>query len=277
MKFCYLDESGIGDEKYAAMVGIIVDHTRMHKTKSEWKEQLDAITKLAGRRIDELHMNSFYPGNGPYRNIDGEIRYKIIESTFKWFASRKHTISISAIDKESFTKNEDLKNTFCNSCWCLMAYHNILQMQKNHQSLDKNKGNTILIFDEEVTEKDNLRALCNADIPLTDDYYCKVGKTPKQRMDQIVDYPYYADSRDVGLIQMADVITYIFRKLIEMMDGHQKEKYTGEKDKLYSLFQLLTPSFMPAGIILPTKGSEFAKLIMQVAPTSFRELINKLR
>jgi len=30
MKFCYLDESGIGDEPYAVMVGIIVDAQRMH-------------------------------------------------------------------------------------------------------------------------------------------------------------------------------------------------------------------------------------------------------
>lgn len=33
MKFCYVDESGTGDEPYAVMVGIVVDTQRMHVTK----------------------------------------------------------------------------------------------------------------------------------------------------------------------------------------------------------------------------------------------------
>jgi|GEM_PF-2882739 hypothetical protein len=33
MKFCYFDESGMGEEPYLVIVGIIVDATRMHITK----------------------------------------------------------------------------------------------------------------------------------------------------------------------------------------------------------------------------------------------------
>lgn len=33
MKFCYFDESGLGEEPYLLVAGIIVDATRMHVTK----------------------------------------------------------------------------------------------------------------------------------------------------------------------------------------------------------------------------------------------------
>jgi len=43
MKFCYIDESGTGDEPYAVMIGVIVDSSRMHVTKKDWAELLSIL------------------------------------------------------------------------------------------------------------------------------------------------------------------------------------------------------------------------------------------
>ena len=38
MKFCYLDESGMGSEPIFVLAGIVVDATRMHITKAAWND-----------------------------------------------------------------------------------------------------------------------------------------------------------------------------------------------------------------------------------------------
>jgi hypothetical protein len=78
MKFCYVDESGTGSEPYAIMVGAIVDSQRMHVTKSHWSFLLSELSKMTKRRVKELHTRDFYRGNSPWRNLDGNIRSKII-------------------------------------------------------------------------------------------------------------------------------------------------------------------------------------------------------
>jgi hypothetical protein len=56
MKFCYIDESGTGEEPYALMVGIIVDTQRMSLTKQHWKGLLAALSEVVGRLISEIRL-----------------------------------------------------------------------------------------------------------------------------------------------------------------------------------------------------------------------------
>jgi hypothetical protein len=40
MKFCYLDESGTGEELFAVMAGIVVDAYRSRITRKDWMDLL---------------------------------------------------------------------------------------------------------------------------------------------------------------------------------------------------------------------------------------------
>jgi hypothetical protein len=102
MKFCYVDESGTGDEPYAVMVGIIVDAKRMHVTKNQWVGLLEFLSSLIGKPVSEIHTRDFYPGNGIWRGLDGEMRSRIITAVFDWLNKRKHLVICSAIDKEEY-------------------------------------------------------------------------------------------------------------------------------------------------------------------------------
>jgi len=51
MKFCYLDESGTGEEPIAVMAGVITDAVRMHVTKSHWAALLNTLSAIAKRDI----------------------------------------------------------------------------------------------------------------------------------------------------------------------------------------------------------------------------------
>jgi hypothetical protein len=60
VKFCYVDESGIGDEPYAAvMVGVIVDSHRMRPTKRDWDELLSDLSNKLDYRVHEIHTRDF--------------------------------------------------------------------------------------------------------------------------------------------------------------------------------------------------------------------------
>jgi hypothetical protein len=151
VKFCYVDESGIGDEPYAAvMVGVIVDSHRMRPTKRDWDDLLSDLSNKLNHRVDEIHTRDFYAGNGRWRNIDGPQRASIIGAIFDWLASRKHTIVFSSLDKTQFAELEqhpffsDIK-----TIWRFLGLHLVLAIQKHHQPMKKNKGNTVLVFDNE--------------------------------------------------------------------------------------------------------------------------------
>lgn len=59
MKFCYLDESGMGDEAILVMAGIIIDAQRMHNTKVVWADFFDNLSSVIGRRVNEYYYNHF--------------------------------------------------------------------------------------------------------------------------------------------------------------------------------------------------------------------------
>src|SRR2546425_4683063 len=66
MNLCYCDESGTGNEPIAVMVGIVVDASRMHLTKADWQDLLVELSRLAGRRIVELHNPGFFSGDSHF-------------------------------------------------------------------------------------------------------------------------------------------------------------------------------------------------------------------
>ena len=219
MKFCYLDESGTGSEPYAVMAGVVVDASRMHLTKNDWAELLDALSRLVGKQLLEIHTSDFYAGNGVWRALPGDIRARIITLIFEWLSERKHDIVYSAVDKEEFY-SERGSGPYADdigSVWRFMALHICLAIQKHFQGLEKNKGNTVLVFDNEEGEASNFIGLIRNPPEWTDSYYKR--KRRQVQLDQIIDVPYLGDSRHVGLIQLADFVSFFLRKYVEIQMG----------------------------------------------------------
>ena len=211
MKFCYFDESGMGDEPYLVVAGIIVDAKRMHVTKDAWADFLEFLSNSANRQVDEFHSRDFYRGNGVWRGIDGAKRARIIEAVLEWVETRKHKCVFSGINKDEYKKNLNKDGRFkqFKSAWCAAAMHCTLQVQKQHQREAKTKGHSVLIFDREVAEETDLSLLIHEPPQWIDTFY---GREEKQTpLDQIVDVPFFADSKHILLAQVADMFAYILR------------------------------------------------------------------
>lgn len=232
VNFCYCDESGTGSEPIAVMVGIVVDSQRMHITKKDWMELLDHLSSIAGRQISELHTRNFYSGAGIWNGLEGPQRAAILTSIFNWLAERKHHVVYSSVCKETYHQNFALQHIpdELNTLWRFLGFHLVLAMQKHCQGEPKNKGNTLFIFDNEKREELRFTDIIKRPPAWSHEYY---GLGRKQKpLDQVVDVPYFGDSRDVALIQLADVASFFLRRYAEIKEGLVPANYADEEHRV---------------------------------------------
>jgi len=273
MKLCYCDESGTGDEPIAVMVGIIVDSQRMHVTKNNWRELLVELSLVVDKPVEELHTRNFYAGNDEWRALRGDQRSAIITLTFNWLQARKHDIVYTSVEKATFyesIKTEKFPNEI-NTIWRFMGLHLLLSVQKAHQRLEKTKGHTIFIFDNEERERIRFTDLIANPPTWTDSYYKK--KKKQQQFDRIIDVPYFGDSTEVYLLQLADFVAFFLRKYAEITGGYSKEKYEHEADKISRWITTLKSCSLSPSIIYPATGRcKCADIFFTHAPEVLRNL-----
>jgi hypothetical protein len=271
MKFCYIDESGIGEEPYAVMVGVITDALRMRPTKSDWEALLSVLSKLAGRTISEFHTRDFYAGNTPWRGLTGQMRAQIIDALIDWINSRKHSLVFVAVDKTRWSSEfmSDSRYADLNTVWRFLGLHLVLSLQKHHQHIPKNKGNTVLIFDNEEKERVRFTDLILNPPAWVDSYYSRTSK--QESFDQIVDAPYFADSTDVPLLQVADFLAYFLRRYAELENGDH-ERYNGERQKVAKWVNKAFARTITKSATYPKRERcDCANLFFEFAPSCLRE------
>jgi len=270
---CYCDESGTGSEPVATMAGIVVDASRMHRTKDDWQALLAELTAMAGREVQEIHTRSFYPGNGFWRQLDGETRRAIITAIFGWLEERRHHVVYAAVVKESYHAAYNAKDIpdELNTVWRFMGFHLVLAMQKYGQRESGIKGHTLFVFDNEEREKMRFADVIRRPPGWSDTYYDR-GKKQKQ-LDQVIDVPYFADSVDVVLIQLADLTSYLLRRYAEIESGLVGPKYEGEKDYVDEWISKINNRCIPTSFMYPRRGRDrAAELFYRHAPTCIREM-----
>jgi hypothetical protein len=271
MKFCYIDESGTGDEPIAVMVGILTDHHRMKPTKSDWRTLLKMLSEAVGKPVTEIHTKDLYVGNSPFRHLTHAQRSDLIGQIFKWLRDRKHSIVYTAVDKKKLRGNQNNEPFYADlgSLWRHMTFHVTLTLQKHGQTFEKNKGNTVLIFDNKVTDQRSFTKLLLNPPAWSDTYYGR--KKKQEQLDQIVDVPHFVDSKEVALIQLADFLCYFLRKHIELSLGLTKPKFDGERDVIKGYANNILNLAIPKSNIFLNRGRcPAADYFYRYAPTPIR-------
>lgn len=273
MRLCYCDESGTGKEPIAVMVGIVVDAHRMHVTKKHWQELLGELSNIAGREIAELHTTNFYSGNGIWRSMTGPQRSEVIDAIFEWLCERKHSVVYSSILKTEYEKNfgyQKVKDEL-NTHWRFMGFHLALAMQKYCQRELKNKGHTIFIFDNEERERMRFTDIIRNPPVWSDVYYRREKK--QDALDQVIDVPYFGDSQEVSLIQLADVAAFFLRRYAEIKEGLVPAEYKDEEEKVTKWVQLFASRSIGSSFIYLKQGrGKVEEMFYENAPASIRSL-----
>ncbi|PKO03796.1 MAG: hypothetical protein CVU43_01195 [Chloroflexi bacterium HGW-Chloroflexi-5] len=261
MQFIYIDESGLGTEPIAVMVGIIADSHRMRITKEHWNNLLCKLSSIVKQEIDEIHTRDFYSGNSPWRDLNGKQRSEIIEEIFYWLQERRHSIVYTAVNKELFFKtfNNEPYYIDIKTLWRFMALHISLAIQKRYQGASRGNKRTInlsghctLIFDNENREEKRFTDLLLKAPDWTDTYYDR--KLHQEKFSQIVDVPHFVDSKDVGLIQLADFMCFFMRRYIELNMGLSKPDYIDEIDKVNRWVNIIFGESISKSNIFPSRG-----------------------
>jgi hypothetical protein len=219
-----------------------------------------ALRELKGSRI-------FY-GHGGWRQVDPEIRKDIFHQFCGWLADRKHLLALSAIDVARFGKDltpdypDELKDL-----WLAEAVHVALQLQRFHQSIKKNKGHTVLIFDENKIKADKLNAVLFAPPQWTEPYYDK--KRTKQPLDQIIDSAFFTKSHHAGLAQVADLFAFVFRRYAELTEYGADLVYGGELADIEEIVRRLVPHLIPKSHRWPRHPkNECVTVFVNLAPAA---------
>jgi len=273
MKFCYCDESGTGAEPIAVMVGILVDASRMHVTKQDWRDLLDRLSILIGVQLTELHTRNFYAGNGVWRNVSGPKRSEIISAIFDWLADRKHKIVYTSVCRAEYHRRFALQliPDELNTLWRFLGFHLVLSVQKYCQKFDKNKGNTLLIFDNEHREEMRFTDVILRPPGWSGEYYEK--KKKQEPLDQIIDVPYFGDSQDVSLIQVADFLAYFLRRFAEIEENLVAARYPDEQPKIDGWIKALADLSIGRSCMYPKVGRNPAEELFYLnASHSIREI-----
>lgn len=246
MKFCYIDESGTGEEPVLVLAGILADVHRMHVTKAEWSDILSQLSLRIKRPVAEFHTRHFYKGNGIWRDLDGEQRTVVLDTILSWLKDRKHLVVFSAIDKRKGVDAEFqgreyvVRKSGRVDYWRVAAVHMILCIQKTMQSKDRKKGHTVFIFDEGHGGDRLIDFILNPPT-WTDSFYGyerfltrKKARIKNQvpALSMVVDVPYYGNSTQVAMLQIADLFAYLLRRYAELKLGYGTQDYDGELLKL---------------------------------------------
>jgi hypothetical protein len=273
MKVCYLDESGTGQEPVAVVAGVIVDSQRMHITKEHWADLLDHLSGICGKRLQELHTKDFYAGSGPFRNLPGHERAEYISSIVSWLCERKHDLVYSAVHKGQFqdSKAKAALQPEIETPWRMAAFHCILAIQRAHQSVEKNKGHTLLVFDDKGHDEAPLATMVLTPPVWSDSYYSRGKK--QAALDHIIDAPYFADSKQVPMLQVADFLAYFFRRYVEIAENLVPPKYPEEEQRIREWVGTLSKRCVGYQHMYPAKGRcPTAEMFYAHCPPSLRRV-----
>lgn len=269
VKLCYVDETGTdGESPAVVMVGLIADSARLHRTQTEFAEAFDQLGDATVRELRELKAADLYAGNGPWRGVDGSKRASIIGDLCKWVCGRKLDIALAALDRDQFRSNPLDKGL---DEWMTAALHIALQVQRAHQGLKKRKGSTFLVFDEHQHHAESLPNLLFEPPEWSDQYYQRGKK--QEPLDQVIDTAFYARSHHVGLVQIADLLAFIFRRYAELHDYGLPPRYADEIDLVDGWVSLVAPRLLATSHRWPKRRrDDVSAWYCTAAPPSLRAL-----
>lgn len=252
MKVCYVDESGSAADPCLIMVGIVADSHRLNRTREDFADIFDEIQRLFEENLRELKATKLILGRDRWRKIDPEVRKNIVEHLCTWVADRKHRLALSAVDQAKFAEKANEIPAECRNPWLVGALHIALQVQKAHQAESANKGATFLIFDDNKVMADRLSELLWQPPQWTDSFYERGKK--QSRLDQIVDTTFHIKSHHAGLVQVADLFAFIFRRYAELASFNLPEEWRGERALIEKHAATLASRLLARRTRWPTRG-----------------------
>ncbi|WP_424975346.1 DUF3800 domain-containing protein [Dinoroseobacter sp. S124A] len=250
MKFIYVDESGASDQgDVFVMCGLMVDAYKLRKKTADFDAKLEELFARHPGARTELKTKRFINGAGAWGQIDGEERKQFLTEVCELAVANGGKIFGIGLSFEAFdtAANNGHEHPFGNSYWIGSAMFTSSIVQKKMQGVSGGKGLTVVIMDDNKREMANYSdALYSCD-PWYDGLYqiqkrrrgsmVWVDRTARNRFDHIINTSFAIKSNHSSLVQVADALSYVYRRHLELMD--EAEAYPGEQAYYAGLVDIL--------------------------------------
>ena len=253
MKFIYVDESGARDQgDVFVMCGLMVDAYKLRKKTEDFDQRLEALfAKHPGSRAD-LKTSRFINGLGGWREIDAAERKEFLRTVCELAVENGGKVFGVALSFAAFDAAAAAGHAqpFGTNYWLAAAMFTACLVQKKMQGVKNGKGLTVAIMDDNKTEMPKFSDALYQGNAWFDGIYQVQGKkrgktvwvdrTKKDRFDHIVNTAFAIKSDHSSLVQVADAISYVYRRHLELQSV--AEAWAGEQDYYAGLVGILEPA-----------------------------------
>lgn len=266
MKFIYIDESGSRDPAQGdifVMAGLLIDAFRLRKQTANFDNLIQGFLGQYPRPPKEIKTKAMINGASPWNKVNADKRKEFLEEAVDLAVDCTEIYAV-AFSLEKFQNTvQEMSNTppFGTNYWVGAAMFLAALVQKKMQTLGRNKGHTVVVFDDNYYLPKVSACLRQAD-PWFDALYKRrikkhtKGKDrmvwqpvhPDARFEQIINFAFSIKSEYSPFVQTADMISYIYKRHLELADS-KNEKWPGEKDYYNSLVEKLDAKFKKLGLV----------------------------
>ena len=282
MYFCYVDESGHCGTKFdhnqpvEVLVGVVSDATKIHKTNREHSNYLKELLQNHGIEISELKSAQIFRGRKEWSSVSPEVRKQVFRDLLKWVNNRSCKLIVCPIDSAKFFELKKQGHELANKLifpYETGALNVLLSLQRMKYGSLKNKGKTVVIFDEEGEHDKRLIKLLSDDLSYTDVFtQIEIPKSNKkqnelERFCQIIDIPFFSKSEHSQLIQIADLVAYVVSRYIQLKSFEVTPAFEDEFEVIEEFYLGVKDSLIPASHINPPiKGDSLVQFYQDIRP-----------
>ena len=257
VKFLYVDESGpTGDSDVFTMCGVMVDAIKLRKRTHECSSM---IRELLGRYPGgsppkELKTSQFINGGKSWSKLPPADRKESLREICKLAASEGGKVFGIGISLTAYKANAqgDRNSIATTDPWLSAAMFTMALVQKHMQKLNRNKGHTVVVMDDSRHLSAFTNAIHTAD-SWFDGLYQKQDKKKRggknvlewtarkrgDRFNQIINTPFPIRSEHAPFVQVADAVSYVYRRHLELLAGDTRDGWDDEDSYYDELAQLL--------------------------------------
>ena len=277
MKFIYIDESGSPDPVQGdifVMAGLLIDAFRLRKQTADFDDHIQSFLRLYPKPPKEIKTKSMINGSRTWSKVKADKRKAFLEEAVNLAVGSTEIYAVAfSLDQFRSTATK-IRETlpFGTNHWVGAAMFLAAMVQKKTQYFKRNKGHTVVVFDDHKDLPKVSTCLHQADPWFDALYQRRIKKRVKgrdkmvwqpiqknARFEQITNSAFAIKSEYSPFVQTADMIAYIYKRHLELVDS--SEKWPGEQDYYDGLVQKLDAKLKNLGRVAPGPCVDFYRQV----------------